>query len=229
IIHIYIGTEATDEAKLALYKKEMTPNEAYEALSLCDKHGIITETSMILGTPEETKESIKRTLDLAIDYNPDFCHFLAIAPWPYADIYKQLEPYIEVKDYKKYNLIDPIVKPENMTLEEVDTAIIEGYRVFYMNKFKQIKNLKDAFKKEYIIEATKRIMQNSFIVNKLGNLEGAIPDEVKKEMAELGLEKDDIQDTESETEIKLGPDGCPISKFKRKIFKIKKKVYSKIN
>lgn len=191
VIHIYVGTEATDEEKLKLYRKEMTPNEAREALSLLDEHGIITETSMILGTPEETKESIKKTLALAIDYNPDFCHFLAITPWPYADLYPQLEDHVEVFDYRMYNLIEPIVKPDAMTLAEVDRAIIDCYRDFYMSKFKQIKNLEDKFKREYILESTRRIMQNSFIVKKLGSLEGSIPDDVKEEMANIGVELDE--------------------------------------
>ena len=228
VIHIYVGTEATDEEKLKLYKKEMTPNEAHEALSLLDSHGIITETSMILGTPDETEESVKRTLDLAIKYNPDFCHFLAIAPWPYADLYKHLEPHVVVKDYKKYNLIEPIVKPEAMTLEEVDKAIIDCYRVFYMHKFKQIKNLDDKFKREYILESTRRIMQNSFIVTKLGSLEGSIPDDVKEEMARIGIEENMNGDNDffSDMDEKKG---CPISYVKRKMFMLKKlSGYSKI-
>ena len=222
VIHIYVGTEATDEEKLALYRKEMKPSEAGEAFALLDSHGIITETSMILGTPDETQESVKRTLELAIKNNPDFCHFLAISPWPYADLYGHLEPHVAVHDYRKYNLIDPIVKPLAMTLEEVDRAIIDCYREFYMNKFKQIVNLEDEFKREYILESTRRIMQNSFIVNKLGSLEGSIPDEVKAEMAKIGVEEfgeDGKMKFITEDETK---NGCPVSYVKRKMNKIKK-------
>ena len=70
------------------------------ALRLLNENGIITETSMILGLPSETKDSIEKTLRLAIEYNPDFCHFLAIAPWPYADMYEDLKSRIRVFDYK---------------------------------------------------------------------------------------------------------------------------------
>jgi anaerobic magnesium-protoporphyrin IX monomethyl ester cyclase len=180
IIHIYVGTEATQQESLDYLKKDLSIGESKKALSLLRERGIITETSMILGYPDETEEKIAKTLELAIEFNPDFAHFLAIAPWPYADIYKDLKDHIAVTDYRKYNLIDPIVKPESMTLEELDRAIVDCYRAFYMNKYAEMKvDEKDEFKKRYMITAMKMMMSNSFIKKKMGDL-GDIPEEVKK-------------------------------------------------
>jgi anaerobic magnesium-protoporphyrin IX monomethyl ester cyclase len=184
IIHVYVGTERTDQKTLDLIKKDIKVEEAKEALRLLDEVGIITETSMILGLPHETKESIESTLKLAVEYNPDFCHFLAISPWPYADIYEELKDYIKVFDYRRYNLIDPIVEPEKMTLEDIDRAIVECYRHFYMNKLRELANTTDKFKREYILEAMRRIMTSSFIVNKIGDL-GKMPEEVERDLALL--------------------------------------------
>lgn len=180
IIHIYVGTEATDQAALDLIKKDLTIGVSKEALNLLRDHGIITETSLILGFPDDTMESIKRTIAVAKDFNPDFAHFLAIAPWPYADIYEELKPYIAVTDYRKYNLVDPVIKPKNMTLEEVDRAIVEGYRDFYMVKFVELMSeCKDEFKKTYLLKSMKMMMSNSFIKKKLGLL-GSMPEEIRK-------------------------------------------------
>ena len=112
IIHIYVGTEATEQESLDYIKKDLSIEESKKALSLLRDVSIITETSMILGFPEETEDSIARTLELAIEFNPDFAHFLAIAPWPYADIYDDMKEFVAVTDYRKYNLIDPIIKPK---------------------------------------------------------------------------------------------------------------------
>ena len=181
IIHIYVGTEATEQKSLDYIKKDLSLDESKKALALCRKHGIITETSMILGFPDETEDSIARTLELAMEFNPDMAHFLAIAPWPYSDIYKDLEPYIAVKDYRKYNLIDPIIKPKNMTLEEVDKAIVDCYRAFYMNRYAEMTLLeRDEFKKKYMVTAMKLMMSNSFIKKKIGATMGEMPAEVKK-------------------------------------------------
>jgi anaerobic magnesium-protoporphyrin IX monomethyl ester cyclase len=179
IIHIYVGTEATDEESLKLMKKDLSTDQAKEALSLLRDVGIITETSFILGFPDDTKESIGRTIETAKVYNPDFAHFLAIAPWPYSDMYAELEPHVAVKDYRKYNLIDPIVKPRGMSLEEVDLAIVEGYRDFYMNKFAEILGTDDEFKKDYLLTSMKLMMSNSFIKKKMGML-GEMPAEIKE-------------------------------------------------
>jgi anaerobic magnesium-protoporphyrin IX monomethyl ester cyclase len=180
IIHIYVGTEATEQDSLDLMKKDLSVEESKKALSLLRDVGIITETSMILGYPDETEDSIARTLELAIEFNPDFAHFLAIAPWPYSDIYEEVKDYIVVTDYRKYNLIDPIIRPKAMTLEELDRAIVDCYRGFYMHKYAEMKyEEKDEFKKEYMMTSMKLMMSNSFIKKKIGDI-GEMPEEVKK-------------------------------------------------
>lgn len=214
IIHIYIGTEATDQETLEKMKKGITVDQAKEALQLLDKADIITETSMILGMPDETPESIERTIEAAIAYNPDFCHFLAICPWPYADMYEELKPYIVSYDYKRYNLIDPVIKPKNMTLKEVDEAIVECYRRFYMGKLHQLRDIDNPFRKGYLLAAMKRVMQNSFLVGKIGNLGEQMPEHVKKAIDEISLEADHFKGDISK---------CPVTKLKKFIGIGKKK------
>ncbi len=179
IIHIYVGTESTEQATLDLIKKDLKTEESIEALRLLREYGIITETSLILGLPGETEDSIDRTLAVAREYNPDFAHFLAIAPWPYSDIYETLKPYIEVSDYRKYNLIDPVIKPKSMTLEEMDRAIFNCYREFYMGKLNEMLDTSDEFKRDYLLRSMKLMMSNSFIKKKMGML-GEMPDEIKE-------------------------------------------------
>ncbi len=180
IIHIYVGTEATEQESLDYIKKDLSIEESKKALLLLREAGIITETSMILGFPDETEDSIARTLELALEFNPDFAHFLAIAPWPYSDIYQDLKDYVVEYDYRKYNLIDPVIKPKAMTLEELDKAIIDCYRAFYMNRYAEMTlEEKDEFKKKYMMTSMKLMMSNSFIKKKIGAI-GEMPEEVRK-------------------------------------------------
>ncbi|KKL21009.1 hypothetical protein LCGC14_2449740, partial [marine sediment metagenome] len=181
IIHIYVGIESTEDSDLEALKKGISSEQAKLALKLLKEAGIITETSMILGFPDDTEESIARKIETVKDFDPDFAHFLAIAPWPYSDLYKELEPYIVERDYTKYNLVDPVVKPKNMTLEDIDIQIINGYRDFYMNKFMQMDEEKDEFRKGYVMRAMKRMMSDSFIKKKLGMLK-EMPEEIRKIM-----------------------------------------------
>jgi anaerobic magnesium-protoporphyrin IX monomethyl ester cyclase len=181
IIHVYVGAEATDQETLDMINKEISVTDSRLAIELIAEHGMISETSFVLGFPDETKESIDRTFDLAREFNPDFAHFLAITPWPYAQLYKEVESLIEVHDYRKYNLIEPIIKPTNMSLRDVDLAIIDCYRRFYMPKMIEVHKIKDKFRREYLLTSMKLIMKSSFLIGKFARL-GINPQAMMKEM-----------------------------------------------
>ena len=155
VIHIYVGVEATSQDKLDQFKKNIACEQSREAIRLINEAGMLTECSFVLGIPEDTPENIEETLALAKHYNPDFAHFLFIAPWPYADIYDEIRDYVVEKDYSKYNFVEPIAKPKNITIEEIARAVIDCYRRYYM------------------------MMENSFLVKHLTGM-GEIPEDVKK-------------------------------------------------
>ncbi len=179
IIHIYVGIEAAAQENLDLFKKGIAADDSKRALDIIHSAGIVSETSFILGTPGETPESIARTLESACLYNPDFAHFLLLAPWPYADMYPELAPFIFEKDYSKYNLVEPVIKPEAMTGDELFTAVLNCYRKFYMAKIPEWVNLKNDFKRKYALQSMKAIMENSFLKEHILKL-GAMPKSVEK-------------------------------------------------
>ena len=111
-------------------------------------------------------------------------HFLAITPWPYSDLWESTKDYIEVWDYSKYNLIEPIIAPEAMSLREIDEAIIRCYRDFYMPKMADFRKFPDAFRRDYMLSSMKLIMKSSFIVEKLGRL--GMPEAMRKILAQTG-------------------------------------------
>jgi anaerobic magnesium-protoporphyrin IX monomethyl ester cyclase len=170
IVHVYVGLEATEQSTLDRMDKQASVDEGRDSVRLIREHGMLSETSFVLGFPEETKASVQRTLEAARALDPDMAHFIAITPWPYADIYGELEPHIEVRDLSRYNLIEPIVKPVAMTLREVDEAMIRCYRDFYMGKMGSFQAYPDEFRRRYMTSSMKLIMRSSFITEKLGRL-----------------------------------------------------------
>jgi anaerobic magnesium-protoporphyrin IX monomethyl ester cyclase len=181
VVHIYVGVESVNQKTLTLFNKDIKVEESKLAISLINQHDIVSETSFVLGIPEETKESISNTLELAKNYNPDMAFFLAIAPWPYADIYKKLEPYITTKDYSKYNLVEPVVKPENMTIEEFSQELLKATRLFYMDKMEKLNNM-TPYKKDFMLSVMKLLMEHSYLAKEI---KGVIPPEVKKYLDNL--------------------------------------------
>lgn len=170
IVHVYVGAEATDQATLDKLNKEITVSQSRRAIELIAEHRMISETSFVLGFPEETPESIEKTFEMAKEFNPDFAHFLAITPWPYSDFYEEVKDSIEIHDYSSYNLIDPIIKPDAMTLDQIDLAIVDCYRKFYMPKMLDFRKLEDPFLREYLLTSMKLIMKSSFLIKKFARL-----------------------------------------------------------
>jgi len=170
VIHIYVGAEATDQETLDKINKEITVADSGLAIELIAEHGMISETSFVLGFPEETAESIENTFQQAKEFNADFAHFLAITPWPYSDFYHEVKDNIAVVDYRKYNLIEPIIKPDGMNLSDIDLAIINCYRRYYMAKMLEFRKIKDKFRRDYLLSSTRLIMKSSFLKSKFARL-----------------------------------------------------------
>jgi anaerobic magnesium-protoporphyrin IX monomethyl ester cyclase len=183
--HVYVGVERTDQATLDLFKKNTEVEMGKKALDLINAHDIISETSFVLGLPDDTPEVIEATFALAQHYDPDLAFFLTIAPWPYADMYRDLEPYVVSKDYEDYNLVAPVVKPKTMTTDALMKQVIECYRRFYMGKLKRVASMTPE-KRDYFMVTMKLLMENSYLRQYMGGL-GKMPAEVNELMLKLGL------------------------------------------
>jgi anaerobic magnesium-protoporphyrin IX monomethyl ester cyclase len=187
ILFIYLGVEATNDQKLDVFKKEVRFEESREALKLISDAGMIVESSLIIGVPDETPESIKETLELAYEYNADYMHFLLLAPWPYADMYESLKPYIEVTDYSKYNLVEPVIKPTAMTRDELMKEVLNCYKQYYLRKVPQWAAMEgNELKKSCLIKGMKAMMKNSFLKDHMKGL-GGMPKKMMELIKQLDL------------------------------------------
>jgi anaerobic magnesium-protoporphyrin IX monomethyl ester cyclase len=185
IDHIYVGVESTTQETLDIFKKEIEVEQSKSAIDLVNEYNIVSETSFVLGMPDDTGEKIRNTVELAKYYNPDLAFFLAIAPWPYSEIYPMLKPYIEVYDYRKYNLVEPVVKPKNMMIDEVRKELGLASRNFYMDKLKNLERLTPK-KQEFMIKVTKLIATNSYLAE---HMQGEMPEEIEKFLNRLAVKK----------------------------------------
>ncbi|MCL5942523.1 MAG: radical SAM protein [Actinobacteria bacterium] len=163
IVHIYVGVEATSQETLDRFQKNADVQTGKRAIELLAEHGILSETSFVLGVPEETPQSVARTLEMAKFYDPDMAHFLLLAPWPYADMWPELEPYVETRDYALYNLVEPVMRSRAMSRDQLMDAVLRCYMEFYMSRLPVWAREKDRFKRDYLLRSAKLIMQNSFI------------------------------------------------------------------
>lgn len=184
--HIYVGVEGTNQERLDLFKKNIQCEQSRRAIGLINGAGIISETSFILGVPEETPKSISATFELAQHYDPDYAHFLMLAPWPFADMYERLKPYIEEEDLSRYNLVEPVIKPVAMSRDELMAASVDCYRRFYMGKLPRWHAMPDGFKRDYLLGSMEAMLKLSFL-KKHGHGLGEMPAEVERMLAGLAV------------------------------------------
>ncbi len=182
VVHMYVGVEATNQETLDFFKKNAKAEQGREALRLLDEAGIVTETSFILGLPNETPETIEHTLRLALEYDPDFAHFLLLAPWPYSEIWDETNAYVATMDYSKYNLVEPVIKPAAMSREELFDAVLACYKTFYMNKLPIWDRLADGARRRYVFDSLQAVVSHSFLKDYHTGL-GEMPAEIKKYLA----------------------------------------------
>ncbi len=179
--HIYVGVEAGSQETLDLFNKDTEVRQSKQAIDIINGADIVSETSLVLGLPDDTPESIAQTVELAKHYNPDMAFFLAIAPWPYADLYPQLEEFVFTKDYSKYNLVEAVVKPKNMSVEELEKELGRAAQKFYMHKFQHLHEL-SPWKQEFMLSVLDIFINHSYLAAqmKAAMKEGkGMPEEVK--------------------------------------------------
>ena len=188
IIYISTGIETAEQSTLDALKKDQVLEETRQLFDLLREQEIVSEASFMVGYPGETPDSIKKTMQLAQQYNPDIANFFTFTPWPYADGYDTLKPLIQTRDYRKYNMVDPVIEPHNMSILQIEVAIADGYRRFYMGKIMEYMTMKATFRRDFLMRITKLFMGSSFVMKKLGiGILGKIP--AKMEEFRRGREK----------------------------------------
>ena len=176
IAHIYVGVESGSQDQLDRWGKNIKVEESRRAIELINKADMVSETAFVLGMPEETPESIAKTIELAKHYNPDLAFFLAIAPWPYSNLYPEVKTYVATKDYRNYNLVEPVLKPTAMELDELSKALMQAFREFYMDKLTKLDAL-SPFKRDYMIKVTKLLTEHSYLKEQMKGI-GEMPPEI---------------------------------------------------
>jgi anaerobic magnesium-protoporphyrin IX monomethyl ester cyclase len=72
-------------------------------------------------------------------------------PWPFSELFQDVQDKVEIRDYSHYNFVTPIIKPDAMTREEVLKGVLRNYARFYSWKFLEYWFEPDPFKRRYLL------------------------------------------------------------------------------
>ncbi len=133
-----VGFESGDQKVLDNIGKKLKIEQQHRFCKDAKKAGIIVHGCFLVGNPGETKETLQKTLDLAIKLNPDTAQFYPIMVYPGTRAYKwaEQEGYLTTKEYDKWLTPDgfhnSVVERSNLSHEELVCWGNEARRKFYL-------------------------------------------------------------------------------------------------
>jgi anaerobic magnesium-protoporphyrin IX monomethyl ester cyclase len=142
---VLYGLESGDEQILKMLKKGNTIEQNKRAVRLAKEVGLSVRADFIVGTPGETMESLRRTLDFAIRLEVDYAHFNKFVPYPGTELYRQLINQGHKFDFTQdCSIIDHsaiLFVPESMTKEEFKHFLDYANKTFYLRPAYILKRL----------------------------------------------------------------------------------------
>ena len=126
---IDFGIESANNQILKNIRKGETIEQIDMAINLAHEAGMITQGNFIFGLPGETKETIKETIDYAVNSKLDRAGFFALRLLPGSDLSKQMKEKYQL-DYNNTFISKPDWLPENLTKEDILRTIQKVYWKF---------------------------------------------------------------------------------------------------
>ncbi|MEE0934066.1 MAG: radical SAM protein [Methanobrevibacter sp.] len=133
-ITIFIGVESADQQMLEKMNKNITISKTENAFKLARKVGIRTIASCVIGMPEDTRKSIANTIAFVKKLNPNYALYSLATPYPGTRFYNETfkKNLIQIKDWSKFTLIDPVLKTVDVSSKELRSIQKKAFLKFYL-------------------------------------------------------------------------------------------------
>lgn len=129
------GVETGDADMLVRIKKGENHDQIRDAFKNAKLAGIETIAFMIIGLPGDTRESMQRSIDFAIEIDPMIANFSMMTPYPGTSVYEEVKRNgrFLMKDWDDYVFFDTKARYElgDLTAELMEEMYRKAYRQFY--------------------------------------------------------------------------------------------------
>jgi anaerobic magnesium-protoporphyrin IX monomethyl ester cyclase len=130
------GIESGNPEMLKKIDKQITLDQAREAVRLCRKYGISTLCSYIFGHPGDTRQTMNDTLRVALELDSDYANFCALVPMPGSKIFDDLmkKGLIDESHWDRYlghAKLAPAISVCELTPEELQATQKRAFWRFY--------------------------------------------------------------------------------------------------
>lgn len=130
---VMFGVESGDEEILRTIRKPIDREKTRWAIKTAQKVGLEVRAAFLLGNPNETEESMARTIDYALELDPDIAIFNITTPYPGTSMFKWAKQggHLRTEDWNEYELSDSILDLPTVSREAIGTAYARAHKAFY--------------------------------------------------------------------------------------------------
>lgn len=128
---ISFGIESGNEGILQSTGKKITVGQSIEAVRAAHELGIKTAGHFILGLPGENEETMKQTLQLALDLPLDIAQFYAAAPFPGTALHGLADREGWLRSSREFSQRAAVLHLPGLSPERVNAFRRHAYREFY--------------------------------------------------------------------------------------------------
>jgi anaerobic magnesium-protoporphyrin IX monomethyl ester cyclase len=129
---ILFGAESGVQKNLNAIRKGITLEQTRRAVRAAKDAGLKVFTPFLFGIPGETFEEGLKTIEFAMELDPDVANFHAITPFPGTELYDNIDLYGSMSsDLSDYTYQGAAFVPHTMTREQVWQLRQIAFRRFY--------------------------------------------------------------------------------------------------
>jgi len=141
--NIFYGFESAEQDLLDNINKGITIEQSRQAVKWTKEAGIEIRASFMLALPGETPELARKTIDFAIELDPDYAQFCITTPYPGTKLFAEADRFgFLSKDFSQYSIWNPVFVPLGYEdKDEVFKMEKEAMRRFYLRPKYIIKRL----------------------------------------------------------------------------------------
>jgi anaerobic magnesium-protoporphyrin IX monomethyl ester cyclase len=143
-----LGIETGDEEKLKNTGKGTTMDMIVKARQAAKEANLFVETYFIIGQPDETLASMKKTMDLAVKMNPDLPIFGIMSPYPGTEIARMAANgeagyKLVTTDWNEYNKqIGGALEFASLSRKQIEIMQVKAYTDVFLKNHRYLDFLK---------------------------------------------------------------------------------------
>ena len=130
----FVGFESVSQKALDGIKKTHNKVENFRKLiKRLHKHGMAVQAGIIFGFDEDTSDIFDLTIEKLHEWDIDVAEVNILTPYPGTPLFDRLEKQgrILTYDWSRYNQVDVVFQPKNLTVEELRQGARKVAKEFY--------------------------------------------------------------------------------------------------